>query len=85
MGAAVSAVADRLDAATQAAADGFEKMMRQSALTCSNSVELRGFEPLTYSMRTSRSRRLQHKGVLANRKNSAAGPYELAQPLSTIF
>jgi hypothetical protein len=41
MGAAVSAVADRLDAATQAAADGFKKMMRQSALTCSNYVELR--------------------------------------------
>ena len=25
------------------------------ALTCSNLVELRGFEPLTYSMRTSRA------------------------------
>jgi hypothetical protein len=34
-------------------------------------VELRGFEPLTYSMRTSRSGRLQAQAVLARRETAA--------------
>jgi hypothetical protein len=39
-----------------AAADGSERAyLATRALTCANVVELRGFEPLTYSMRTSRA------------------------------
>ena len=37
-------VADRPGAASQATAEGFESPCGRSALTCSNQVELRGFE-----------------------------------------
>jgi hypothetical protein len=52
-------VADRVDAAIQTTADALRtaKVPQHTvrALTCSILVELRGFEPLTYSMRTSRA------------------------------
>ena len=52
-------VADRLNDAIRVTADalrtGWVPYRAPSALNCSNSVELRGFEPLTYSMRTSRA------------------------------
>jgi hypothetical protein len=52
-------VADRLDTAIKSAADALRtaKVPYRTVctLTCQNVVELRGFEPLTYSMRTSRA------------------------------
>jgi phage tail sheath gpL-like len=52
-------VADRLDTAIKSAADALRtaKVSYRTVctLTCRNLVELRGFEPLTYSMRTSRA------------------------------
>ena len=53
-------VAENLDAAIKSAAyplrtGGHKRRPGKMSLTCLNFVELRGFEPLTYSMRTSRA------------------------------
>ena len=49
-------VANRLDDAIRFTADQERSVKTSNALTSENRVELRGFEPLTYSMRTSTGR-----------------------------
>jgi hypothetical protein len=55
----VDEVADRLNAAIESTADALRTaylaLSRHKALSCSKGVELRGFEPLTFSMRTRRA------------------------------